>query len=363
MTSASLVSAPPVRTEFQVSDVDCEVEWNSLVERLDGHVRQSWSWGRLATRPVHRRAILVDGEPVAAIALTEIALPGLPYTVLDAPRGPMLGHRSSSLWPALLGAIRDVGEERRAIFVRLSPYVVEDSELVQRLDDYGAIPLEAQWTLWNPPRVIMASSLEGTEAQVKRRMRESTRLSIGKASRQGVVMTRLTGDDAMPRLHRLLVGAGRRRGFPVRRLDHFETLRRTFVDRGAGVVTMATYEGHDVAAACGVRFGRTGYVLYSGIDPAFRALRAGGATHWELIRWAREHGCDRMDWGGSVTQYPPVPADEGYGIYDFKRGFGCDIVLLAPYFDIVLRPGPYRIVRALEARAAWLSGLRARLNR
>jgi lipid II:glycine glycyltransferase (peptidoglycan interpeptide bridge formation enzyme) len=348
---------------LQINDVDCEADWNLLVERLDGHVRQSWPWGSLATRPVHRRAILADGDPVAAIALTEIALPGLPFTVLDAPRGPMLGRRSSNLWPALLDAIREVAEARRAIFVRLSPYVVEDSELIERLGEYGAIPLEAQWTLWNPPRVIMASSLEGTEAEVKRRMRESARLSIGKASRQGVVVARLTGDDAMPRLHHLLVGAGRRRGFPVRRLDYFDTLRRAFLDRDAGVVTMASHEGHDVAATCGVRFGRTAYVLYSGIDPAFRPLRAGYAAHWELIRWAREHGCDRMDWGGSVTQYPPAPEDEGYGIYDFKRGFGCDIVLLARYFDIVLRPGPYRIVRALEDRAAWLSGLRARLNR
>jgi hypothetical protein len=69
-----------------------------------------------------------------------------------------------------------------------------------------------------------------------------------------------------------------------------------------------------------------------------------------------------MDWGGSVTQYPPVPQDEGYGIYDFKRGFGCDIQLLARYFDVVLRPGPYRIFRAFEDRAPWLARLRAKLN-
>src|SRR5687768_10570595 len=228
MAFPAVVPAIPLRTALHVHDVDCEHEWNRVVQGLDGHVRQSWAWGTLTGRRVHRRAVFAGTEPVAAIALTEIALPGVPYTVLDASRGPVLGPRTAALWPALLGAIRHVGAERRAIFVRLSPDVPEDPDLSERLGEYGATALAAQWTLWNPPRVIMASSLGGTEADVKRRMRESTRLSLGKAARQGVVVTRLADDDAMPRLHRLLVGSGRRRGFPVRRLEYFESLRRTF---------------------------------------------------------------------------------------------------------------------------------------
>ena len=52
-----------------------------------------------------------------------------------------------------------------------------------------------------------------------------------------------------------------------------------------------------------------------------RRLRAGIAAHWALIRWAKEAGCETLDWGGAVTCYPPHPASPGYGIYDFKRGF------------------------------------------
>ncbi|MBI2207709.1 MAG: peptidoglycan bridge formation glycyltransferase FemA/FemB family protein [Candidatus Rokubacteria bacterium] len=363
MTPLTLVQATEPRSELQVRDVTCMEEWDSLVAGLGGHLRQGWAWGELGGRPVHRRAITEAGHAVAAISLTEIRLPAVPYTVLYGSRGPVIGPRTRRTWSAMLETIRDVARARRAIFVRLSPGEKEaDPHFVERLGEHAGIALDAQWTVWNAPRVVMTLAIRGTEAEVKRAMRESTRLSLTKAVKAGVGIARDSSAEAIARFHGLLVGTGKRRGYPVRRLEHFQALGREYLDRGDGVVVLASYQGRDIAGALGTRFGRSAYVLYSAIDAEFRALRAGIGVHWDLIKWAREHGCERMDWGGAVTRYPPSTQDAGYGIYDFKRGFGCEISLVAPYFDLVLKPRLYRAVRLLEQRGGLLMALRARFN-
>jgi lipid II:glycine glycyltransferase (peptidoglycan interpeptide bridge formation enzyme) len=116
----------------------------------------------------------------------------------------------------------------------------------------------------------------------------------------------------------------------------------------------------------GVRFGRRAYLLYAGVDgdsEQARTLRAGTAAHWAVIRWAKDAGCESLDWGGAVTGSSPRVGSVGYGIYDFKRGFGCSLIHLPGYYDLVFRPGLYRAFRWIETQCApALWRLRARLN-
>ena len=67
--------------------------------------------------------------------------------------------------------------------------------------------------------------------------------------------------------------------------------------------------------------------------------------------------------GGAATGYPPRQEDPGFGIYDFKRGFGCSVSHLSAYHDLVFRAVLYRAFRWIETRCApSLWHLRARLN-
>jgi lipid II:glycine glycyltransferase (peptidoglycan interpeptide bridge formation enzyme) len=197
-------------------------------------------------------------------------------------------------------------------------------------------------------------------------MRESTRLSLTRVSRNGGRIDLDVSEAAVARLHRLLVAAGRRKGYPVRDLGFFQALRRQYLAGGQGCLALACHGDHDLAGVLGVRFGHRAFLLYaataSDSDQA-RKLRAGTAAHWALIRWAKAAGCETLDWGASGTGFPPCRESSGYGIYDFKRGFGCSVVQLPGYYDLVFRPGVYRLFRWIETRwapAFWR--LRARLN-
>ena len=369
--SVALAPTGAVASRVRATAVANGREWNELVLALDdADLRQSFEWGELRRRVEGRpfRYAVYDGSrPVAAIAATVWRAFGSPVSVLYASRGPVLGRGSERAWPGLLEAARDMAGQTHAVFLRCSPGVVADEErLDTALVRRGFVRLPDEWTLWNAPRVVMALDLRPGEAELKRGMRESTRRSLTRVQTNGGRVDLDVSEAAVARLHRLLVAAGRRKGYPVRDLGFFQALRREYLGDDRGYLALARHGDRDLAGVLAVRFGRRAHLLYDAIDggsePA-RKLRAGTAVHWALIRWARAAGCEALDWGASGTGFPPRPGSNGYGIYEFKRGFGCSIAHLSGYYDLVFRPGLYRAFRWMETRCApALWRLRARLN-
>jgi lipid II:glycine glycyltransferase (peptidoglycan interpeptide bridge formation enzyme) len=337
----------------------------------DPDLRQSFEWGELRRHAGGHplRYAVYDGQtPVAAIAATVWRSVGFPLVALDASRGPVVGGASARAWPGLVQAVADMARRTRAVFLRCSPGdPAAAQDLHAALVRSGFAPLPDDWTLWNAPRLVMTLDLRPDEAALKRAMRESTRLSLTRALRHGGRIELNVSEAAVARLHRLLVAAGRRKGYPVRDLDFLQELRRQFLARDRGCLALVCHGDHDLAGVLAVRFGRRGFLLYAAIDgdsEQARQLRAGTAAHWALIRWAKAAGCETLDWGGSVAAFPPCRGSAGYGIYDFKRGFGCSLTRLPGYYDHVFRPGLYRVVRWIETHcASALWRLRARLNR
>jgi lipid II:glycine glycyltransferase (peptidoglycan interpeptide bridge formation enzyme) len=346
-------------------------EWNELVLGLgDPDLRQGFEWGELRRRVEGRTlryAVYDRRTPVAAIAATVSRPFGFPFSVLYASRGPVLGTVGASVWPGLLDAAVQMAQRTRAVFLRCSPGVPTDDRSVHAtLVSSGFVRLPDEWTLWNAPRVVMLLDLRPGEAALKSAMRESTRLSLTRLQKRGGRVELDVSEAAVARLHRLLVAAGRRKGYPVRRLRFFQGLRSQYLAHGQGCLALACEGDRDLAGVLAVRFGRRAHLLYAATDAdseQARKLRAGTAAHWALIRWAKDTGCDVLDWGGSGTGFPPRRESRGYGIYEFKRGFGCTLVLHSGYYDLVFRPRLYRAFRRLETRCApSLWRLRARLN-
>jgi hypothetical protein len=67
-----------------------------------------------------------------------------------------------------------------------------------------------------------------------------------------------------------------------------------------------------------------------------------------MIRWAIAHGCTLYDFGGTGTGDPPKESDKGYGVYQFKRSFGAEIVRWYGYADRPFRPARYAGFRLME---------------
>jgi lipid II:glycine glycyltransferase (peptidoglycan interpeptide bridge formation enzyme) len=362
--------AQPATRPPRVVEIADRDRWNALVLERPGHdLAQGWEWGEVqrdAGWTPHRYAMLAGADCVAAVSVLRRRLPGLPYSVLYASRGPLLDWNDERAWHGILAAIRELAERHQSIFLRVSPGVAHDDVGVrQALARHGFRPLEDDWTTWNAARVVLTLSLEGGEEAMHRRLRKGTRRDLAAAQRRGAQVRAARDRADLLAFHRLTVAAGREKGYPVRPLARLEALWDAYVARGDGVLLLTEHEGALIGGVLGLRFGRHAYLHRAAILRSTEGQRVhqGPLIYWELIRWAKAAGCELIDWGGSGTQFPPVETDEGYGVYQFKAGFGSDLQYRVPYHDLVFRPGLYDLARAAETwvlPSAWR--LRAWLN-
>ena len=353
---------------LEITDRD---QWNAMILGRPGHdLGQSWEWGEVqrdAGFTPHRYAVLADTGCIAAMSVTRRQLPGLPHSVLYATRGPLIDWNDDRAWRGLEVAIGDLASRYRPVFLRISPAVPHDDvNAAAALARRGFRPIPDDWTTWNAARVVLTLGLDADEAALREGLRKGIRRDLAAAQRRGA-QVRVARDHAdLVAFHRLSVAAGREKGYPVRSLTRLEALWHAYVERGDGVLLLTEHEGALIGGVLGLRFGRRASLHRATIlrtDEGQR-LHQGPLLYWAFIRWAKAVGCDLIDWGGSGTRFPPSESDDGYGVYQFKSGFGAQLQYWLPYHDLVFRPALYGLARAAETWVlpqAWR--VRARLNR
>jgi peptidoglycan pentaglycine glycine transferase (the first glycine) len=336
---------------LRVRVIDDRVTWNTLVLGFpNAHARQSYEWGEIRRRhgwqPV-RVAGFVGSECRVAMATLTYQLPGL-GTVAYAPRGPLLEPEDDAAWSALPELVRWFRSATGAAFLRVSPGLADQPDLCDRLSAAGFVALPDFWSLWNTPRNIMRLDLGGSEQELLGRMARKRRQHISTGAKRGITTAFSTRLDDLRTFYGMLVEHGARHRYPVRDWGYFVALHDVFGSSGALGLTFGFVGGELVSALLGVRFGRAAYPLYAPNTPAARGVPVGDLVHWAWLRWAREAGCQGVDFGSSGTHVPPRDTDVNLGIYRFKVELGCRLELCLPYGDFVLEPLRYRLARALE---------------
>jgi lipid II:glycine glycyltransferase (peptidoglycan interpeptide bridge formation enzyme) len=352
----------------EVHEIRDPAAWNAMVLSLPAaDLEQGWEWGDVLAHTgwqIHRHAVTAGGACVGAAAIASRHLAGL-GAVLYASRGPLVRVKEDDAWTGLMQAIENVAERTGAIFLRVSPGIRQDFALHDRLLGHRFRHLPDDWTTWNAPRIVLHLDLDADEAELYRRVRKTTRQEGSSARRRGVVVRPARDPGDLTRLHRLLVAMGNAKGYPVRGVERLRQLWEKYVARGQGTLLMAEHEGDVLGGLLAVRFGERAYFQYATVkrDVAAQRLHPGPLLCWEFVRWAKAEGCETIDWGGSGTRYPPCPADPGYGVYRFKRSFGCTLSRGPGYYDLVFKPRLYHAWRLAERYVlpiAWR--LRGRFN-
>lgn len=342
--------------------------WNTLVCQQPGfELEQGWQWGevqREAGWTPHRYAAFRGPVCVGTVSVTRRRLPGLPYSVLYASRGPLVAWDDEAVCRSLVAAMRRLAHDHRAILLRLSPSLHDGSKSAQaalaRLL-FREIPEE--WTTWNAPRVTMAMGLEGDPDAILRRLRRRIRQNIASAPRRGLRVRTSNDRRDLAAFQRLLVAMGREKKYPVRRQRRLEALWNAFVVTGDGVLVLVESNGDLLAGLLGARLGPRASLQCAAVVRDRANRPHGPLAYWTFIQWAKAAGCDSIDFGGSATHFPPRETDDGYGVYQFKAGFGSELRCAMTYHDLVFHPGLYRLARAAERwilPQAW--HVRARLN-
>lgn len=347
---------------MKIGLIENENEWNDAVLSLGGTLYHSWEWGETRARVGWHpwRVMVQEGDtPRAAAQIFERRMPLARSSLLYAACGIAGNDSDPEIVNTLAGWMRSFAAKRSAILLRIQTRFDErDAARKSLLCSAGFRPLEDQWSLWNPPRANMVIDISGPEEQLLKKMRKKHQEHIKRAPKSGLKITATDGIDELQVFYGLLLKSSERQGFAVRDFDYFLQIREQLLTASRGSLFLALMEEQAVAGILCARFGSTCHFLYGGFDWQTRQVHANEALHWDAIRWARNLGCVSYDMVGAGTSHPPTEGNPGYGLYNFKKGFGADLIYSAGYFDLVSKPVRYSALRFVERHTGWVNAAR-----
>lgn len=217
------------------------------------------------------------------------------------------------------------------IAVRVRPQLPFDAADAERLRSAGLVRVPA----WLEDHTVIVD-LTGSESDVMARFKKRARKSIRRAQREGVTVTRAEASVENCELLFDLLSAtsGGRFAIPDRATS--VAVFQRYAATGDGQLFFAEHHGTVVVGAFVATFGREALYLGAGSvrehegDPTVCGLgssRAAYALQWEIIRWAREQGCERYDLDGvPSSQTMDDPDHPRHGVGQFKTAFATDVV-------------------------------------
>ena len=302
--------------------------------RLWSGVKPAWRW----------RAVLVrrGGELCAAMAVLIRPVPGTPWRLLYAPRGPVCNTHDAAALRELTEGVRVLARQERACALKLDPDVpMEDAEfraIMERLD-YRLAPETGGFERIQPQHVARLDLCGKTKTDLLAGMKQKMRYNIRLAERRGVEV-RVCGAEALDDFHALMRVTGARDGFCIRPKAYFARMLDAL---GAHArLYMAYADGAAIAGAIAAQYGNKTWYLYGASANVHRDKMPNYLLQWRMIEWALEAGCDVYDFRGVAAEQPADPALAG--LWRFKSGWGAAHVTFVGEYELVVRPAANAVV-------------------
>lgn len=331
-------------------------EWDQALLSLPVMMYHSWEWGEVRAKESWQpsRILVRRGEkPVAAVQIFERQLPMLPFRILYAPRGIAFLEDDPEAFLELALWLKKLVNQRGAILLRMDPFFVDSDTQKKSLHlQAGFCPLPQQWSRWNFGRTNMVIDISLSAENLLRNMRPRCRSYIHTAEKRKISFIAGNEEKYQKDFYSLLQKSSARQDFAIRDFEYFSGLIETFSRQGNASLFLAYTDGRPAAGILCVRFSTICYYVHGGFDWDLRDLHAIEPLHWMAMNWAKAAGCSTYDLLGAGTSYPPREGSYGYGLYNFKKGLGADLLYLSPYFDLTGKPIIYRLFRFVEDKAS-----------
>jgi len=342
-----------VNADFRVIQNAETQSWDDFVRAHDGHLLQTSAWGNLKSRfgwSAYRVAVQADNGLVAAAQILFRRL-GPSMTLAYVPRGPVADANDRDSLTQLYDAIQATAREYGAFALKM--------ELGWINGVSGNFP-----ETWNlkpgtciQPHTTIHLDLTRDPATILAQMKPKWRYNIRLAERKGVTVREGARND-LPRFYELLKLTSVRDEFPIHTLDYYRAAFELLTKPDYARLFIAEYGGEMIAAIFVTAVGREAIYLYGASGNTHRERMPNHALHWHAIQWAKARGCTRYDlWGiGATAEANPSTAlhsaqDAGHGLYQFKQGFGGNVVKYAGASDIIFSPWKFFLYeRALAMR-------------
>ena len=187
------------------------------------------------------------------------------------------------------------------------------------------------------PRYVFQVPLAGkSDEELLAGFNQLWRRNIKKAAKVGVTVERGTYDD-LPAFHEVYVETAARDHFTPRGLAYFQKMWNELNEEDPDRIRLylAKLDGRVVAATTMVIVGTHAWYSYGASTTADRDARPSNAVQWQMMRDARDAGCDVYDLRGISDTLDPE--DHLFGLIQFKLGTGGQAVEYLGEWDYVIR--------------------------
>ena len=302
-------------------------------------VKKNWQWRGVISRGE-------DGKIDGTMALLIRKVPGMPYSLMYSPRGPVCDPHDRAMVKKLVDAAVEVGKEFNAYVLTMDTDIkVEDTEFANLVKSLG-FPVDSTTQSFETiqPRFVFRLDVEGkTEDEVFGAFASKHRYNIRVAKKKGVEV-KICGPEAAEDFHKIMIETGKRDDFGIRSTEYFRSILENFGEDAR--IYLAYYEGQPIAGSLAIHYGDKVWYLYGASSNEHRNVMPNYLVQWEMIRWAIETGCRIYDFRG-VSGY----LDESnplYGIYRFKKGFSGELTEFIGEMNLVIKPFAFQLVTCGE---------------
>ncbi|MBQ1706088.1 MAG: peptidoglycan bridge formation glycyltransferase FemA/FemB family protein [Clostridia bacterium] len=289
-------------------------------------VKSDWKWEGILRRNE-------AGEITGAMSVLLRKMPGVPYQMMYAARGPVCDLHDADTLRELTQGAAVLAKKYKAYALRIDPDVSSsDTEFIELMKSLGYVhhPGDKDFNGIQPCYVFRLNVKDKTEDELLAAFHSKTRYNLRLSARKGVTV-RVCGKEMLPDFARLMQETGNRDGFITRPQAYFETMMDALGENAR--LYMAFWEDRPIAGTLAVHYGNKVWYLYGASSNQHRNVMPNYQLQWEMIRWALETGAEIYDFRGVSGDL--TPDNPLYGLYLFKKGFGGDLVEFCGEFEMV----------------------------
>ena len=230
--------------------------------------------------------------------------------------------------------ITKLARENKSIFIKIEPF----SDIVMELMYRRGFMRSSKHI---QPQKTVVVNLNLSEEELLSRMHQKTRYNINLATKKGMAFKE---KNDVQTFWKLLKKTAEADNFHTHSEGYYKKLIDFFLDKDILSKTFfVEYEGKSIAGAVVLVHDDTAYYIHGAMDRDYKNLMAPYFLHWEIMKWAKNHGLVFYDFWG-------IDARKWSGVTRFKLGWGGNTVEYPGSFDFPVnrsRYWAYRIVRKI----------------
>ncbi len=358
------------RFEFQVSQALEDSEWDAFLARTPGgHHVQSSMWARVkaGTRwDTIRLVARQEGQIIGGAQLLIRHMAPL-ASIVYLSKGPATGVPDLSLTEAIVHKSIEIAKQKKALLFAIQP-PNNGIELGANLPQWGFEACDLELAPVASLVLDLSPSLDQLLANMKRQTRQNIR-----RGEQGGLIVRDGSEVDFDEFYEFHRATSQRQGFEPYAKAYYLDMWRAFRPGGLIKLFIAEIEGKRVTGLLLIPFGDTVIAKILGWSGEHPELRPNDAVFWHAIKWSKESGFQYFDFEGidkkgaqAVLAGESLPAELQHSPDFFKMGYGGQVVLYPPAFEMIPNPIARRIYKAMSPTVGgetWGSRLMDRLRK